>query len=111
MSSQSWYRVTVNSREIGEVGIDAALAGSVGVPVVLVTGDDKVCQEARELLGRSRQRSSSAGVARHRALCLSPDRSRELICEAARRALELKGKIKPLSFGPDVEVALHIQAH
>ena len=47
MSSQSWFRVTVNGREIGEVGIDAALAGAAGVPVVLVTGDDKVCAESR----------------------------------------------------------------
>ncbi len=106
MSSASWFRVTVNGREVGELGIDAALAGSVGVPVVLVSGDDKVCREARELLGPIETAVVKQGLGRHRALCLSPERTAELIRAAAQRAVALSGKIKPLSFGPDVEVAL-----
>jgi D-amino peptidase len=54
MSSLHWQDLWVNGRKFGEVGVDAAIAGYYGVPVMLVTGDDKVCSEARELLGRSR---------------------------------------------------------
>ncbi len=106
MSSRDWARVTVNGREIGEVGIDAALAGSANVPVVLVTGDDKVCAEARELLGEIETAVVKWGLGRNRALCLSAEKSREIIRNAARRALSLKGEIKPLSFGSPVEVAI-----
>jgi D-amino peptidase len=106
MSSASWFRLAVNGREVGEVGIDAALAGAVGVPVVLVTGDDKVCQEARELLGPIETAAVKRGLGRHRALCLSPEKSHALIRAAAQRAVGLAGKIRPLSFGPDVEVTL-----
>lgn len=42
--------VTLNGIEVGETGINAALAGHWGVPVALVTGDDKVAAEARALL-------------------------------------------------------------
>ena len=104
MSSQSWFRVTANGREIGEVGIDAALAGSVRVPVTLVTGDGKVCAEARDLLGAIETVAVKTGLGRHRALCLPVEETRALIREAARRALRLKGRIQPLSFGSPVEV-------
>ncbi len=106
MSSQDWFRVTVNGAEIGEVGIDAALAGCVNVPVTLVTGDDKVCAEARALLGPVQTAVVKTGLGRHRALCLPVPHTQALIHEAARSALLLKGQVKPLSFGSPVEVAL-----
>ena len=37
-----------NGRKAGEIGIDAAIAGDLGIPTVLVTGDDKTCREAEE---------------------------------------------------------------
>ncbi len=40
-----------NGVEVGEIAVDAAIAGAFGVPVALVTGDDKTAQEARGLLG------------------------------------------------------------
>lgn len=106
MSSASWYRLTVNGNEIGEVGIDAALSGSAGVPVVLVTGDDKVCAEARELLGEIETAVVKEGLGRHRALCLSIEKTKKLIFNAAKKALSLKNKIKPFSFGSPVEVSI-----
>jgi D-amino peptidase len=106
MSSQDWGRVVVNGTEIGEVGIDAGLAGAAKVPVVLVTGDDKVCREAKELLGNIETACVKEGLGRHRALCLAPQKTREIISQAAQRALSLKNTIKPLSFGSPAEVTL-----
>jgi len=106
MSSASWFRLTVNGREIGEVGIDAALAGAAGVPVVLVTGDDKVCAEAKELLGAIETAVVKQGLGRHRAKCLLPKESHARIREAARRAVGRKDQIQLLSFGSPVEVVL-----
>ena len=40
-----------NGVEVGEIAVDAAIAGAFGVPVALVTGDDKTAWEARGLLG------------------------------------------------------------
>lgn len=42
--------VTLNGIEVGETGINAALAGSWNVPVALISGDDKVAFEASSLL-------------------------------------------------------------
>jgi D-amino peptidase len=50
MSSRAWQNCWINGRLSGEVAIDAAIAGEQGKPVILVTGDDKVCAEAKACL-------------------------------------------------------------
>jgi len=67
--------VRVNGRAIGEIGISAALAGYYGVPVALVTGDDKAVREARRLLGPVETVEVKKGRGMYAALCLSPTRS------------------------------------
>jgi len=51
VSGQAWHNLRFNGRVVGETGINAALCGHWGCPVLLVTGDRAVCREARELLG------------------------------------------------------------
>ena len=51
VSGSSWWRLRFNGVEVGETGINAALCGTWGCPVVLVTGDEAACREGRELLG------------------------------------------------------------
>lgn len=106
MSSADWQDLSINGRKLGEVGIDAAIAGSYGVPVLLVTGDDKVCAEARGLLGDIETVEVKQAVARHRALILPPDVAQELIRQRARRAVERIGEVEPLRIPGPVEVRL-----
>ena len=51
VSSTKWHNLRFNGTTVGEVGINAALCGTWGTPVALVTGDDVVCAESSELLG------------------------------------------------------------
>ena len=44
--------VRINEAELPELGINAALAGAYGVPVVLISGDVAVCRQAKEILGK-----------------------------------------------------------
>lgn len=59
--------VMINGVEVGEVGINAALAGYWGVPVALVTGDDKVAGEAEALLPNVATTIVKYGIARRSA--------------------------------------------
>ncbi|HET7599099.1 MAG TPA: M55 family metallopeptidase [Gemmatimonadales bacterium] len=43
--------VRLNGRSVGEIGLNAALAGAYGVPVAFVSGDRACADEAREFLG------------------------------------------------------------
>ncbi len=49
-SSVKYQHVKVNGTEFGEVGIDAAIAGEKGVPVIFVSGDDKCVDEAKKIM-------------------------------------------------------------
>lgn len=88
MTSAAWHRFCVNERPYGELGIDAEIAAEQGVPVVMVSGDDKLCAEAKEWLGEVERAQVKWGIGRQSALCLSPERGRQVVYESARRAVE-----------------------
>ena len=88
MNSKSWHCYKVNGKPYGELGIDSEIAAESGVPVVMVSGDDKLCAEAREWLGNVETAMVKQGLARNYALCLSPKRGQELVYECAKRAVE-----------------------
>ncbi|MCW5852297.1 MAG: M55 family metallopeptidase [Anaerolineae bacterium] len=80
--------VFLNGREVGEIGLNAALAGYLGIPVALVTGDDRACAEAVELLGENLQTAVvKRAVGRYAAECLGLVEARRVIREAAHRAV------------------------
>lgn len=89
--------IRCNGRPLGETGLNAALAGHFGVPVCLVTGDDKVCLEAQELLGNIEV--AEVKVARERLVAdlLPPARTRALIEAKAQSGLAraIRGEIDP----------------
>ncbi len=47
------HEVRLNGEPAGELALNAALAGTYGVPVALVSGDQALAAEARDLLGGS----------------------------------------------------------
>jgi D-amino peptidase len=99
MSSQSWFRLTVNGRPIGELAYDAALAGELGVPVIMVSGDDKLCAEARAFLGAGvKAVCVKEGLARHAALLLPPAKTREMLRKGAAKAVKHLGRVRPFRF-------------
>ena len=88
VSSTRWHELRFNGAPVGEVGINAALCGTWGTPVALVTGDDVVCAEASELLGPNvRTLAVKQGLGRFSARHLAPARARDLLETVARDAL------------------------
>lgn len=90
----------VNGAVSGEIGLMAAYAGSLGVPVALVTGDDSACAEARETLGDVMTVPVKRGVNRFAAEVIPPTRAAELIRCAALQALEDLGERAPYTLDP-----------
>ncbi len=77
--------VRLNGLSVGEVGINAALAGAFGVPVALVSGDDAVAAEAHSLLGDGvRTVTVKEAVSRHSAHSVAPG----VACAMIRQAMQ-----------------------
>jgi D-amino peptidase len=100
VSGQAWQNLWFNGVLVGETGINAALCGSWGCPVLLVTGDEAVCREASELLGTGLVTVSvKRGTGRFSARQLPALRAREVIEEGARRALRDLQAVAPYDPG------------
>ena len=78
----------LNDQLVGEIGLNAALAGYFGVPVALVTGDQQAVAEAQALLGADLITVAvKQSVARFAARSVAPVVARERIREAMTQAL------------------------
>jgi D-amino peptidase len=72
------------------------IAGQCGIPVILVTGDDATCREAREFLGPDVVTASvKVGLRREGAILLPPDEARRRIRDAARQSITAIGRRAP----------------
>jgi D-amino peptidase len=107
VSSQAWQSLKFNGTVVGETGINAALCGQWGCPVLLVTGDRAVCREARALLGDGVATVEvKIGLGRFSARSVPAARARELIEEAAKRALQKPAAVQPYDPGRPCEIEI-----
>src|SRR5690348_6511065 len=107
VSGQAWRSLRFNGRLVGETGINAAVCGHWGAPVVLVTGDSAVCKEGRELLGDGLTTVEvKEGIGRFSARSKTPAEARRLIEEAAHKALSDLSAVKPYDPGRPSEIEI-----
>ena len=99
-SYEQGRRWNLCGRDIGEFGAFAAVCGVHGVPVVMASGDDKFCAEARALLPEIETAQVKTGISLHCARHLSTERARALVRETARRAVERLAKSRPGRYQP-----------
>jgi D-amino peptidase len=105
ISGREYHDLRFNGVSVGETGINAALCGAWGCPVVLVTGDDVVCREATDLLGPELVTVAvKQGLGRNSARHLPPLRARELIEAGAKEAVEKRDRVPPYDPGKPCEI-------
>jgi D-amino peptidase len=75
--------------------LNAAMATEHGVPVLLVTGDDKTCHDAGDYAPTARVATVKQCVSRYAAICLPPARSTEIIRDEATKAMPNAGRSTP----------------
>jgi D-amino peptidase len=95
--------VILNGMQVGEVALDALWAGRLGVPVVLVSGDDKACAEARRFLGDIETAEVKEGIQRNMAKMHPPKVAQALIQDKARLAIQRIGSVAPYRVAPPYE--------
>jgi D-amino peptidase len=105
ISSADYYNLWFNGTLVGETGINAALCGTWGCPVLLVTGDEAACAEARALLGDGLTtvavKQGFGGVS---ARNVPPLRARTMIEDGAKEALSNLAAVPPYDPGRPCEI-------
>jgi len=94
----------VNGQPTGEAGLFVMMAGQLGVPAIMLSGDTAACREFHELVPEGECAEVKSGVSRTAAWMLSHAAACALITEKARRAMERLPQIKPYQLPGPVEV-------
>ena len=97
----------LNDVEVGEGGMNAAFAGSLGVPVILVAGDSAATAELGQLLG-SETVTTKIAETPSSARLLHPDVVNDKLHEATGVALDRleNSDFDPLELGSPVEIRM-----
>lgn len=95
ISSANFTEIRLNGRPMPEAGISAAIAGHFGVPVVMLSGDDVIAEEATALLGPIETAVTKWAYGFHSARTLMPEASYALIGERVKAALARRGEFRP----------------
>ena len=109
-SSKTVANVWLNGILTGEFGLNSAVAGHFGVPVILATGDQTACAQIVEQLGEMETAVVKQATGRFAAECLSPQVTQEMIYMAATRAVQrLEGGDVPDPFVLDMPVRVIVE--
>ena len=98
-SSKSIQNMWLNGKLIGEFGIDTLIAGEKGLPVIMTSGCDKLCKEAREFSPEVVTCQVKRSTHQQGCILLSPADSGKLLREKTLEAIRKfkEGRIKPLT--------------
>lgn len=106
MTSRGWQSVSLNGKQIGEIGLDSLLFGLHDVPVIMVSGDDKTCREAHDELGPIVTYETKQAFGRHAGLLKPPQRVYKEISEAIGNAIKRRSTCKPYKLEGPYELTL-----
>jgi D-amino peptidase len=108
-SFESIADVVVNGKPFGESGLNAALAGEFGVPVVFVSGDRAACEQARELVGPIESVAVKEGIGRNAARTMLPAQARAAIEAGVKRGVERRKEFKPFRVEGPVRLSVRFR--
>ena len=106
MSSARLTAVRLNGVEVPEAGINAAIAGHFGVPVIMVSGDDAAVEETREVVGDVEGAVVKWNYGFHSARTLTPAAATSLIASTVRDAMGRLEDFEPVVI--DTPVTLEV---
>lgn len=108
MSSASVQNYWVNGQIVGETAIDAGIVGDQGKPVIMVSGDDKVCCEAKALLPDVVTAEVKKGITWKGGMLLPPEKAYAIIKEKTKEAISKLHDLKPLVYEKPIQLRVEL---
>lgn len=103
-SSARLTAVRLNGIPMAEAGVNAAIAGHFGVPIIMVSGDDAIVAETQALLGDVEGAVVKWALGFHSAKTLMPEAAYRVIREHVKAALGRLQDFKPYRLDGPIEL-------
>jgi D-amino peptidase len=100
--------VKLNGIEVGEYGLNATLAGHYAVPVVFISGDRAVANQARVLIPGVEALAVKEGIGKTAARTLHPDEALQRIAAGIKAALARRKEIQPVVLQRPVTIEIEL---
>ena len=109
MSSANVTDVRLNGVIVSEAGLNAAIAGQFGVPVIMISGDDAIVEEAKDLLGDVEGAVVKWAYSFHSALTLTPAAGNKVIAEKVKAAIGRISDFSPYRLEGPIEIQISLK--
>jgi D-amino peptidase len=106
--SRKNLNLRINGVLLGEIGVEAAIAGDFDVPLWLVTGDSAGMAEAEATVPNVKTVTVKEAMGEFAARCLPPRLTARLIREAAEKVVTTPPEVSPLKFAGPVEMQIDL---
>ncbi len=101
--------ILINGMSVGEIGVEAAIAGEFDVPLILVTGDSAGIEEAQALVPNVIGVPVKKSLGANSAICYSRNMIARLIGDGVRRAIARRGDIAPFKCKHPVSMTIRLR--
>jgi len=108
-SSAGYQWMKVNGVEVGELAIDAAIAGAAGVPLIFCAGDDKAVAEAARFFPDIETVATKTAYGWNAAVSRHPERAVRDIYDGVRRACTRLPDFQPFTFAGEPPLRFEIR--
>jgi D-amino peptidase len=100
------FAVKLNDQVVPEAGFNAAIAGDFGVPVVFLSGDQSICEDARQLLGPIEAVAVKEATGFYSAMMMNPQEAQRRIRKGVKRAIKRRDEIRPYKLKPPIRLEI-----
>jgi D-amino peptidase len=111
MSSGRFAAVKLNGKNMSEGGVNAAIAGHFGVPIIGVSGDDKVVAETQAIVGDIEGAVVKWAYSFHSAKTLTPAAAQMEIAAMVKAAMGRLDEFKPYKIKAPITVEITFKAY
>jgi D-amino peptidase len=105
-SDSTLYNVSVNGKLVSEALLNAAVLGTFGTPVVLITGDRTIVEDVARDLPWVTGVAVKDAIGYYAANSLTPSAACTAIAEGAKAALRALDRAKPFAFEPPIDLTI-----
>jgi D-amino peptidase len=95
ISSAHLAEVALDGVPMPESGINAAIAGYFGVPVVAISGDNVAVGEAQSLIGAMEGAVVKQAISFHATATMTPDAAQLLVRQTVKAGVQRRASLKP----------------